>query len=337
MSSLLIESFDHYTDASQLTEGGFTSAGTPTFSTGRYSRGRRVNLPSSAEDLSWTIASPPTEFFFGASIYLGQHNGVADTLVSFEEGGTEQLSIRVDVSGRLYVSRNGTTLGVAAGTGAVLYPLAHNYVELHALISDTVGTWNLYVNGISVTSGSAADTQSTANNDIDELVLHGSANVLPSFDCLYLNSNAGAAPYNGRLKDHELITKRPNGAGFQTDWTPVSAANWQDVDDSPGNDGDTTFVNAETANDIDSYTFEDVSPLTVNILSVQYKVCARGDSGTFRQRIRSVATDELATTESFNATYKYHRHQSLTDPNTAAAWTVAGWDAAQAGVELITV
>lgn len=341
MSALLIEGFDHYISAAELTQGGFTSAGTPTFATGRFGRGRLVELPSATEDLTYAVAAT-TEFFFGASIMLGQVNGVADTLVSFVDTATEQLSIRVDPSGRLYVSRNGTTLGVATGDNAVLRGNAVNYIEFTAVINDTTGSWDLIVNGQSVSSGSTSDTKETANATFDSLVLHGSANLLPSFDCLYLNDNGGAAPYNTNLGDHELIPRRPNGDGFQNDWVATGAGttNSDRVDDTPGNDGDTTYVAGSAVNDIDSWSYENISAVIAagadNILSVQYKTSAKGSAGTFRERIRSVAADELAASNSFVATYTYARYQSLTDPNTAAAWTSTAWDAAEAGIELLT-
>ena len=336
MAALLIESFDHYISAAELTQGGFTSAGTPTFQTGRYSRGYRVTLPSASEDLSYTVAATTT-FFFGASVYLGALDD-GDTLVSFDDSATEQLSIRVSPLGRIYVSRAGTTLKVGTGAESILQPFAHNYIEFTGVINDTTGSFTLKVNEVTVATDSNVDTKNTASTTFDTLKLHGSADLLPSFDDLYLNDSTAAAPYNTFLGEHELITLRPNGDGYQNDWSPVGAGstNADRVDDNPGNDGDTTYVNAVTVNDIDSWTYENLPITADNILSVQLKAAAKSqEAADFRQKIRSVATDENGSTHAFTTSYAYYRYQSLTDPNTAAAWTNAGWNAAEAGVEYL--
>lgn len=343
MTALLIEGFDHYTSAAELTQGGFTSAGTPTFTAGRYGRGQRVTLPTATEDLTYAVTAT-TEFYFGASIFITQINQVLDTLVSFNDttGVGTQIQIDVDPSGRLQVTSGSTVLGLATGLNAVLYPGSHYYVEFHGLINNTTGTWDLIVNGTSVTSGSGADTQQTANATINELELHGGANLLPSFDDLYLNDNVGSAPYNGNVGDHELLLRLPNGDGFVNDWTGVGAGatNSDRVNDTVGNDGDTTYVNPEFVADIDAYTYEDIVTIysggADTIHSVQYKTAARGDSGSYLVFVRSTATDQDSPTITYNATYEYSRFQSLVDPFTSLAWTSANWDAAEAGVELVS-
>lgn len=336
MAALLIESFDHYVSAAELTQGGFTSAGTPTFSAGRYTRGYRVELPTATEDLTFVVAATTT-FYFGASIYIGSL-AAGDTIVSFDDSATEQLSIRVTSLGRIYVSRAGTTLKVGTGAESVLQAQTHNYIEFTGVINDSTGSFTLRVNEAIVATDSNVDTKNTASTTFDTLKLHGSANLLPSFDDLYLNDATGGSPYNGFLGEHELITLRPNGDGYQNDWTPVGAGstNSDRVDDNPGNDGDTTYVNAVAINDIDSWTYENCPITADNILSVQLKAAAKSqDAADFRQKIRSVATDEDGTTHAFTTSYAYYRYQSLTDPNTAAAWTNAGWTAAEAGVEYL--
>ena len=339
MTALLIESFDHCTSAAEMVQNGFVSAGTPVFATGRYGRGQQIQLPTAAETLQFVLPSTATELYVGMSCKIaGTPSATTVELFALLNAAVVQVSVHVDTGGRLLINRGAATLlESSSAIEGILTPGISHYVELHTLV-DNVGTWEVLVNGTIVLTG-AGDTQEDATGDVDTLRLTGSTELAPSFDDLYVNDIAGAAPYNGYLNEHELMTLRPDGDGFQTDLTPVGAGttNADRVDDTPGNDGDATYCEGNTVGALDSYTFEN-TPVTVDsILSVQLKSCTRAVvAGTIRQRVRSVATDELGGIHTLTTSYAYFRYQSLTDPNTAAAWTNAGLNAAEFGMEILS-
>ncbi len=208
------------------------------------------------------------------------------------------------------------------------------YLELKVLI-DNAGTYDLHVNGASVVSGNA-DTQNTANAYATRVSLVGGNTNSPLWDDVYIAD--GTAPASTFLGDVRVETLLPNGAGASSQWTPSAGSNWQNVDETPPN-GDTDYNSDGTVGDEDRYTHPALPTTVGTVLATQLTYYARKDDAGARSMsgiLHSGAVDTYSPASvGLNTGYQYYTGAVReTDPDTGAAWTIAGVNATQIGVRL---
>ncbi len=143
-------------------------------------------------------------------------------------------------------------------------------------------------------------------------------------------------------------TLRPNGVGNTTGLTihapDTGEANWEDVDEAVPDDLTTCLRTAsdDTVWQYDTYTFPNsaiAAGVNVNHLTVHWKwrTTANAAKESFtKPYIRSGGTDYDGTEISYfeNAVWHIESQQYVQNPDTTAAWTIAGIDAAEFGIGL---
>lgn len=101
-------------------------------------------------------------------------------------------------------------------------------------------------------------------------------------------------------------------------------------------DGDSSYIQSNTLNDISRFTYPPVNGSSV--LAVVVLVNGRKDDGgarTIQASIKSGSTTGTSGTDvALGTNYQYQMLQSLTDPNTGAAWTLAAVNAAEFGIKI---
>lgn len=159
------------------------------------------------------------------------------------------------------------------------------------------------------------------------------------FDDLYVCDAAGPANTDF-LGDCRVITLAPDADGSTNDFTPQGGgANFVEVDDgTSGSDDDATYVSASAVGAKDLYGYPALSAEPGVIKGVAVTTRARKtDAGAraFRAVARS-GTTETAAGASHDALASYADTQDIfeTDPDTGAAWTEAGFAAAEFGIEI---
>ena len=88
----------------------------------------------------------------------------------------------------------------------------------------------------------------------------------------------------------------------------------------------------------DRYAYADLAGTPAAIMAVQVATVARKDdagSRSLRALIRSGATTANGATRVLGTSYALYDDRFETDPATGAAWTKAGVDALEAGVEVV--
>lgn len=318
---------------SVIDAGGSVAIGSGRFGGNAWTMGSTANV-------SFTLHGGP----FGARIVVGTAFNTSNNLANFpllelwdgvfNHGGTPQVSLAINGSGKLELrsGNNGATL--ATGT-LVLQPNTWYYIEWDVLIAGAgAGTSACQVDGVSQFSVSGITTQQSGAAQMTALMLLGAGN--PAlFDDMYLKTTAGF------LGPSRIILKTPNSDGALTQWTPSAAgSHFSKVNDNPP-DGDTTYNSDATATDIDLYGFTALGQTPANIWAVQVDLYARKDDAaarTIATEVRSggtnfVGTTQPALTTTYLALYTQIYEQ---DPKTAAAWILANLDAAQFGVQTIS-
>lgn len=254
----------------------------------------------------------------------------------------ENVSLHLTPTGTLRVDRGGNSTGGATlGTSIATVTVGtYCYLELKVLFSDTVGTVDLRKDGISILALTGQDTLVTAVGPTSGLAwMNGDTAEAGTidFDDIYVCDGIGSAPQNTFLGDCRVDTTFPNGVGNLSQWTPSAGSNFQNVDEDPADD-DTTYNFASAADSRDLYAFPAIAPTTGTVFGVAVNMIVRKDDAaarTFKDYVRSGVTNfEGATTFTADTAYDMFTQIHETDPNTAAAWTIANINLAEFGIHL---
>ncbi|MFX4263132.1 hypothetical protein ACOBQJ_13170 [Pelotomaculum propionicicum] len=322
MALLFCDGFDHYTIGDMPTK--YIDAGANSISSpGRNGTGYCVRFNNSR---AYTAIGSKTTLVVGFGIKL--YTAYSGILYRFCEGDTTHVDLRIDSSQRLYVTRNGTTLGSVSTV-----PLRINvweHVQIKVFINDSTGTVEVKINSVSVISLTGQDTQNGLTGVITKAGLYCNT------DCAFYDDYwIDDADFLG---DCIIETKFPNGAGDTTEWTPSTGSNYACVDEVNQN-GDTDYVSSGTAGQVDTYAFADLLTSAGSVKGVQANVWARKDDGGTRQIAlvaRPVSTDRVGASKDMALTYAYYRETFALNPETGAPWTIAEVNAAKFGVKLVS-
>jgi len=333
MSVLFMDSVAHYVTA-DIGKKWTTSSGATVSATAGRRGGPALGLSSSSGSATYTLSATYAGLILGFAAKVA----VANTVVcAFRDGGTQQVHMNVAADGVVSVIRAGTntTLGSSA-PGAV--PInSWCYIEISVVIHNTAGAVTVKVNGTTVISLTSVDTQNTANAYITDFTFgHGSSTGTSYFGDIYLIDTA-TTPNTTFLGDVRVDAYYPTTDGASLQWTPTpSGAHYAVVDETAPNGTD--HIQADVAGYIDLFGVQDLAVVPAAFYAVQ--VCAaalKTDAGSrqIKSVVRRGVTNYAGTAKDVSETQKYILNQWNTDPSTAAAWTKAGFDAAEFGVELV--
>ncbi|HLA24488.1 MAG TPA: hypothetical protein VJ206_03765 [bacterium] len=322
-----IESFANLAIADLVLKYVATSAGSIQATAGRWG----------GPCLRFTAASNYCETLIVAATTVGQAVAVkfpasmgTQSIFEFNEGASIHVDIRINTTGTIFATRNGTTLGTSTNalTAGVWY-----HIEAKTTIHDTTGTVDVWVNGVNWLSLTGQDTRNAGAGTVTRIQLSATSNSTHDYSDWIVYSGS-----TGPLGDHRVGPKLPSTTGANSQWTPSAGSNYQCVDETAQN-GDTDYVSEASAGDRDTYVFAALG-LTGTVAAVQVNVWARKDdagSRTVAPVIRRSAVNYDGTAASVLDSYSAVCKQVYeTDPSTAAAWSVTNVDAAEFGQKLVS-
>lgn len=269
-----------------------------------------------------SIGQNPAEF--SVRCYLG---GVVGLYITFFINGT--------INARL---GSGTILG----TSVAINRLVDHFFWLRMKPQNVGGAVEVYMDGSAVPLLSfAGDTTSNAGNGFDQLGLErtsASAENPIIDDIVILTDAEKTTTMGGGTPTRELYIKRSfaTGNGAVVELTPSAGANWQNVIGQPYSTA--TFNQSVVQNRFDLYTRPALN------YSPDLIIAARGVNYAARDgvftgvaaKLRSGVTTVTGTLKNTGASLQYSicDEYYINDPDTAALWTIGGWNAAQFGGEL---
>jgi hypothetical protein len=272
-------------------------------------------------------------FHFLVESFLDIHN--ERYLLGLMEGTTRHISLTVDASGRFRVSRG---LATAAGGGLLaqsttgLYGVnSWAYAELQILVSDTIGTVSLSLNGTVIATATNVDTRNAGTSGVINLVSFESGISATSFsaarftrfDNLYILDTTGPAPLNAPLGPVRVDTLVPS-ADVQTNFTRSSgSSSFVLIDDVPAN-GDTDFVSSGTSGHKDIMELSNLSAVGGTPLAVRTVLTARKTDAEAINVIPSLiagGTEISGPSHAIGDSYAPYRHTFLTAPDGSSPWT----------------
>ncbi len=273
---------------------------------------------------------------------------LAAGMFSLLDGATTHVALVMNSSRQLEVRRASGT-GTVLATSVTLIPLAAwTYIELKILISDTVGTIDMVINGTTETltfasgSNGSQDTRNGGNATADRFRMGDASVALNNFsdlyDDIYVCDGTGGAPTNTFLGDVRCEALFPSGNGNTSNLVGNdgnSTDNYLLVDETSPN-SDTDYVESATVGDKDTYAFTNLTPTVGTVYGVVIAPFQRkSDAGTRKtcSIARLSGTEEDSADKTMSNTYIYQPDIRETKPG-GGAWTISDVNSTEFGVKV---
>ena len=316
--------------------GGFGLQVNPVTTAGGYVRFPMRLLANGGPDNA-TITNITWSRFYFRPVTLPAAN--SEEIAQIETVTSTKCTVRINSSGNLMLFNSAGTVQIGSTGSTVLA---------------TDGTWYRIEVYCETGLAATATVMLAVGDGVASTEITGTGNVREQGACsLYAgkvnnrNGNTvdfyyddGAFSNSGYPGAGACEIMVPDGDGTYTAWTigAGGGADWTNIDDPVSNDGDTTYL-LSTSVDGEASTATLESTLSAGISGTinaakAVAIVARNGSSTHSNelRLRSGATDSDTTAYISPAAYALIGKVFATDPNTAAAWTIAALDAVEVGV-----
>jgi len=341
MTLRFVDSFDHYATADFLLKWDSINNATQLSINSAAGRRSTNGLRITAAQLRYLVKNltAAQTWIVGFALNITLPVSTTTGILSFLESGTTHVDIRVLSDGSLRATRNGTTLGTSAA--GIIASGSFNYIEVKCTIDNSAGAVTIRVNGAAVLTLTSQDTQNGGTAVANQIRLGDPINdtgAARDYDDLYICDTAGSVN-NDFLGDVRVDAYLPSGNGNSSQLVGSdsnSTDNYLLVDETAP-DSDTTYVQSSTATNKDTYVFPNMSHTPSAIHGVQINAIAKKDDAGTRSLatvVRSNGSDTDGTSQALSTSYLNYRQIHETDPDTAAAWIKAGFDAAEFGVKV---
>jgi hypothetical protein len=262
------------------------------------------------------------------------------------DSGNPQVTLFLNSDGTLSAF-NGAVTAVTGGRSTnVIYPNIWYYVEMKCTINSSISanTWQVNVNGtnwINVATGQSS--KSTSNTTANQVALgnwsgaNASGNQYNDY-CDFYCDGGGSVNGGAFWGDIKVECHWPIAQGTYSSWVPQGGLAVGCVDDLMPN-GDINFIAINTTNSKSTFLFQSlVYPPTGIVCAQVTHVSKKTDAGT--RQITDYCVSGSATTAGNTVSlangYIMYTNIITQDPNTLAAWTASGINAAEFGVEQLT-
>lgn len=281
MSIVLIEGFDMYSGTGANTgllakwsNIGFGGSGSLSLAAGRFggqALGAVGGLSTSGRAARRTLVSALTSFSIGFAFKVTSLAENAHIFWMINGAlSAYQVGLYLDTAGQLtagrYTSHNASTALGAASSPCISGNVWH-YIEVEIVISDTVGVFNVYVDGNPVLTLTGLDTNNSGGNvGAVQLGYYNGGGTSDTwyFDDVYVTNAAT------KLGERRVETLRGNADTGTINWTRLSGSNNYEMIDETLVDGDTTYNSATTAGLRDLYSIASLgsTPVTVDAANI---------------------------------------------------------------------
>lgn len=334
MAIIWADGFDDWTSAT----GEYSSSNNITISAGQGRRSTDAMLIDGSQDHAQKdLPSSLSELY--AAMAVKCTDAQAGTLITFASGATEQVRISANADGSIEAFRGSTSLG--ASSPGLFAQGVYFHIQIRVVIHDSAGVVQVRIDGSASESLSltGADTND-AGGGVCSAVRIGSISGRGSRDA-YIDDfviwDTTGSVANAWLGDVRVDTLFPSGNGDSSQFVGSdsnSTDNYLLVDGAAPNTTD--YVQSDVDTNKDLYAMGNLTHAPASIFGVVATASAlKDDAGTaaIALRCKSGATETAGSDQALSTSRARYVTVYETDPDTAAAWTVGGVDAAQIGVE----
>lgn len=318
---------------SNLDEKGYTVAGSPTVDTTNGRDGDRCLKSSTYSAYIQKSFTALTTIYIGFAMKMALFDGTDPDyslgFLTIGNGSGQQVKVQISETGKINVLRYNSSTPIASGSIFVSAGVYH-YFEIQITASNTVGAVTIKVDGQEHINSTGLDTIYNGSEEFTYVRFGSNWTKNTYFDDIYIDD----AALKGELRIDKIS---PGSAGNYSQWTPSTGSNYACVDEVPSSATD--YVQSSTANQIDTYTFEDLSALSSTILATMLSAMVKktdADPRGVSPVTRSNSTDYVGSETTLTTSDAYMTEIRETDPDTASAWTESGVNNAEFGVKLTT-
>lgn len=332
MALLFMDGVSHYA-TEDITKKWSSASNASVVSGGGRRGGGALTLTLSTGSITKILPSAISTVIVGFAFNANSGTSGSSDLIRFGDGATVHAGLLIDdVNMRIGCFRSGG--GVFAYSANNSVPASgYIYVECKVTISDTVGTFEVRIDGATVINLTGLDTRNGGNPTLDRIILRAGMYNGGRFCDIYACDTAGSTN-NTFLGDVRIDTLFPNADGNYSQFTPSSGSDhYALVDESTPNTSD--YNDGSTVGHRDSYAMQNLSALAsqtvygVQALAAISKDDAGAKSAAVMVRSGSTNSDGTSTALSTSQTYLAKIYE--TDPNTATAWTETTVNSMEAG------
>ena len=251
--------------------------------------------------------------------------------------GTDGMNILTREDGTMVVRRGSTELSRSL-IGVINYERWH-WIEFKVVCDNTTGSYELKVDGVTVTSDTGVDTQigSSAYHDTVELTgMQISTAKTPRFDDLIIMDGSGSS-YNDFIGQRKITAIVPTSDTSDIDWTTSGGSTHYVLVDDLDPDDDTNYVEDTTTANEDIWGYGDLTDFS-SIDALCLLTDVRVTDGTpydLKTTVKSGGTKYTSIADTISSTsYAMLNRLMTVDPDTSSAWTQTGINALEMGVEV---
>lgn len=298
-------------------------------------------LDASGDTIRRTLAPAVSTAFVGLAFKSAGIGGSQAGIFSLfsDLGANRQLTVALEPSGQVSVRRGSYTGTVIINSSVALVTNVWYFIELKATLADAGGTLELRVDGKNPVTYTG-DTRNTGSATTFDLVAIETQNSTTDrwVDDVYVCDATGSVN-NDFLGDIRIETLYPNGNGTNSQFMG-SDANQVDnylLVDEAGTPVTTDYVSSGIVGEKDTYNFANLTVTTGPVKGVQIASYAvKTDAGSRSVKALTISSGNTATGAAvpLQTTYNTQLKVQETDPNGGGAWTIAGVNAAEFGVEV---
>jgi len=336
MALLWIDGFEGYgvpggIATSRLTTRGYSASASYYIGTGnKFGYCLYFNVGYSNVLTTPALTTNPT-LIFGCSVYFGSSSYIN---FGMYDGGTYGVNVTFQPGTPATVTARLGSSTITSNSSFSTVPKWY-FVEMKVFCHASSGSIEIRIDGTTLISITGVNTKAGTNDYHNKLVINTTTNTY--VDDLYIcdGSDTTCNDFQGVCKVVGLL---PESDTSTVEWTPnTGSAHYNLVNENPSN-ADTNYVYTSTQTLRDLYNYQHLVG-TGTIKGLQLVTQARmsaGESLVLQAPIVSNGITEIGPDTTLTS-YSYfdYRHISTTDPNTGAAWTIEGLNAAEIGVKVV--
>lgn len=346
MALLFCDGFDHYgTSTTKMLDGVYAEVGGVVSLSSANPRTGSIGLrisggtTASSTNVRRVLGGAKTTVGIGgAFFYPGLPTGNnQQRLFQFNDAANSpQIQVLIQSTGTIEVFRGNVAASLGITASPVIVSNAYQHVEAVVFFSQTVGTVEVRVNGVTVLSLSGIDTVATSLVECSQVLVGGGVGGANQFertdlDDFFVYDNTSS--YNNTfIGDRRVLTLFPNANTATADWTAVGAATgYECIDEASPND-DTDYISAATSGLVSQFGLQNL-PAGISAINAVVIVerARKTEAGTANTQVSIVsgASTSNGADKPLTEIYTYRQDVFQTDPASAAPFTPAEVDALQ--------
>jgi len=298
-------------------------------STGGARTGSRSLQSQSGTSFLMSPFPTKSEIYWRQGIY--QEDFEVPPRIYFRNGETTQCSIYINFStGQITLYRGAISTWLAESTLGAIPSASWVCLEVHLVVDDTNGIFEVLVEGNNVVSYSG-DTSSDSTTYVNNVYNYQGAAVTPWYrvDDLMCRDDDWCGQGG-------LYVLTPTANGSETDWTPSTGNPWECIDEIPPSFSDYIY---ETISGYGQHLFEmsDLPSELKIVTAVQALAFAKvpyASSLRIANIIKSNSTVTSGIDFGLSTSDMYISEIYDNDPDTDSGWTVGAVNALEAGIKM---